>query len=246
MDLSNKVAFVTGAGSGIGKAIALEFAKRGAAVALNDIKGDSLSALAREIERLGRGALACPGDVSVRAEIDKAVQAIREKFLRLDIVVNNAGFGHYAPFENLTESDWDRMLNVHLKGCFNVIQAALPTLKASKAPRIINMASVAGLTGTPTHCHYSAAKGGIIGLTKALAKELAQYGITVNAVAPGLVKTPFADLVAPALVDVYLQRTPLKRLGEPEDVTGICAFLASEEASFFTGQVISPNGGFVI
>jgi len=245
-DLAGKVALVTGAGSGIGRAIALEFSSWGTMVAANDVDGERASDVVREINSRGGRAFACQGDVSERSSVDQMVARVSEELGALDILVNNAGFGHYTPFQSISEANWDRMIGVHLKGTFNVIQACLPHLKARQNARIINMASVAGLTGTPAHCHYSAAKAGIIGLTKALARELAAHKITVNAVAPGLIETPFMGLVEPKLVDVYLERTPLKRVGKPEEVAWVCLFLASERSEFVTGQVVSPNGGFVI
>lgn len=245
-DLDGKAALVTGAGSGIGQAIAKDLAAAGVHVAVNDLSREGCERAASLITSQGGTAISVPGDVSDRAAVKKFVASAVEGLGKLDIVVNNAGIGHYVPFAELKEQDWDRMIAVHLKGTFNVIQEALPHLKSSTGGRIINMASVAGMTGTPTHCHYSAAKGGIIGLTKALAKEFAADGITVNALAPGLVDTPFADLVSQKLIDVYLERTPLKRMGTPEEVAWVSLFLASARSSFITGQVISPNGGFLI
>jgi 3-oxoacyl-[acyl-carrier protein] reductase len=245
MELESLTALVTGAGSGIGRAIAVEFARSGARVFVNDVRSGAADDTIEIIAREGGRASAAIADVTSRPQVDEMVSAVTSSGI-LHILVNNAGFGQYKPFEQLTEGDWDRMLSVHLKGAFNCTQSALPALKASGRGRIINIASVAGLTGTPTHCHYSAAKSGLIGLTKALAREVAASGITANAVAPGLTDTPFVAAVKPELQQAVLNRTPLNRMGKAEEAAWLCCFLASEKAAFITGQVISPNGGFLM
>jgi len=246
MELSGHVALVTGAGSGIGKATAIELAKCGARVVAADINQNATASVLEEIKASGGIALGYAADVSVRLQVNKVIAAVTESLGKVDILVNNAGFGQYKPFEALTEEDWDRMLDVHLKGAFNCSQAVLEQMKLAKWGRIINMASVAGMTGTPTHCHYSAAKGGLIGFTKALARELAAHNITVNAVAPGLTDTPFIKAVKPELQQAVIDRTPMKRPATPQEVAWTCAFLASDKAGYLTGQILSPNGGFLM
>ena len=171
---------------------------------------------------------------------------VTDAWSSLDVLVNNAGFGQYAPFEAITEAQCDRMIAVHLKGAFNCVQAVLPGMKRSGFGRIVLMSSVAGMTGTPSHAHYSMVKGGLIGLAKALAKEVARDGITVNALAPGMIETPFLNATTEELKEMYRARTPLGRVGTPEDVAQVCAFLVSAGADYITGQVISPNGGYLI
>jgi 3-oxoacyl-[acyl-carrier protein] reductase len=246
MELSDHIALVTGAGSGIGKATALELAKSGARVVVTDINLSAASSVMEEIKAGGGSALSYAADVSLRSQVKEVTAAVTKEWGKVDVLVNNAGFGQYKAFETLTEDDWDRMLNVHLKGAFNCTQAVLEHMKPAKWGRIINMASVAGMTGTPTHCHYSAAKGGLIGLTKALARELAAHNITVNAVAPGLTDTPFIKAVKPELQQAVIDRTPMRRPATPQEVAWTCCFLASDKAGYITGQVLSPNGGFLM
>ena len=237
---------VTGAGSGIGRAIALELARQGLAVGVNDSNSEAAESVCEEILRDSGRALSLPGDVSVGSDVAEMVARIAGAWVKLDILVNNAGFGQYAPFDEITEAQWDRMVAVHLKGAFNCIQAVLPPMKERGYGRIVLMSSVAGMTGTPSHAHYSMVKGGLIGLAKALAKEVARHGITVNALAPGMIETPFLNATTEELKDMYRSRTPLGRVGVPEDVAQVCSFLVSEGADYITGQVISPNGGYLI
>lgn len=245
-EFTGRTALITGAGSGIGRAIALELARNGAVVGVNEVNVEAGRRVVEEIKSIGGNGLLCVGDVSSHAQVNEMVQGIIQARGEIHILVNNAGFGQYKSFESLTENDWDKMIAVHLKGAFNCIQAVLLSMKSSSWGRIINMASVAGMTGTPTHCHYSTAKAGLIGLTKALAREVAASGITVNAVAPGLTDTPFVQAVSHDLQQLVIERTPLKRMARAEEVAWVCGFLASDKAEFITGQVISPNGGFLI
>lgn len=247
MTLQGKNSIVTGAGSGIGRAIALEMARQGANVACADLNLNSAETVAQEVIDEGRRALVIEVDVASFPAVAAAVRKIYDEFRQIDILVNNAGFGQYLAFWEITEEFWDRMIAVHLKGNFNCTRAVIEGMIAQKSGRIINISSVAGLTGTPTHSHYSAAKAGIIGFTKALAKEVAPFGITVNAVAPGMVDTPLIRKEMPEeLKQAVLERMPVGRMGTPEEIAYAVAFLAADAASFITGQVVSPNGGYVI
>jgi 2-hydroxycyclohexanecarboxyl-CoA dehydrogenase len=245
VDLKNRVAVVTGAGGGIGAAVASALAAEGADVAVIDLREDAARAVADALP--GRG-LAFAADVSDRASVDAAIGAVIAELGGVDILVNNAGHAKYVPFREVTEETWDRMIAVHLKGTFNCTKAVVEAMVAQRYGRIINMSSVAALTGSPLHTHYSAAKGGMVAFTKALAKELGPEGITVNSVAPGFVRTGItgaADFPV-EFEERFVETTPLRRVGEPEEIAAAVAFLASARAGYITGQVLSPNGGYVI
>lgn len=246
MRLEGKRALVTGAGSGIGRCIAIEFAREGAKVAISDLNLESATAVSNEVKALNTSGLALKADVSVRREVNEMVDQILKEWSGIDILINNAGYVQPSSFEEISEEMWDRMLAVHLKGAFNCTQCALPAMKSQRYGRIVNMASTAGLTGTPRHAHYSAAKGGMIALMKVLAKDYASFGITVNAIAPGMVDTPILAGVTEDIKQYYRDRIPLGRLGRPEEIASLCGFLVSDGAAYITGQVISPNGGYVI
>lgn len=247
MRLKGKVALVTGAGSGIGKATALMFGREGANLALNDINEKTVTATAEEVRTFGVKVLTVPADIASFSKAQDMVNKALTEFKRIDILVNNAGIVDYRPFTDITEEVWDRMLAINLKGAFNCIKAVIGDMMARKSGCIVNIASVAGTTGTPYHVHYSAAKAGIVGLTKGLAKEMAQYRIRVNAVAPAVIDTPsgkrareFFSKVVPGFA---FTNPPLGIIGQPEDVAAACTYLASDEAKYVTGQVLSPNGG---
>jgi len=244
MRLKDKIAIVTGAGAGIGKATSLLFAGEGAAVVVVDIDEKAASETAEEAKALGRQALAIHTDVSDYAATKAMADQVLAHFGRVDILVNNAGIGDVKKFTEITEADWDRILSVNLKSVFNCTHAVVTGMIERRSGRIISLSSVAGLTGTPSHVHYSAAKGGVVAFTKALAKEVGQYGITVNAIAPGMVETGFGGGAPDSIKRLYAERTVLGRIGDPKDIAAACLYLASEDGSYVTGQVLSPNGGY--
>jgi 2-hydroxycyclohexanecarboxyl-CoA dehydrogenase len=244
--LTDKVAVVTGAASGIGRATALTLARAGAHVAIVDLNLAGAEATAADVSALGRRALALAVDVSRSADVAAAVERVHAGLGRVAILVNVAGIGEFAPLLQMSEAQWDRMIAVHLKGTFNCTRTVVPDMVDAGWGRLVNVSSVAGLNGGgPGLSHYAAAKAGIIGFTRALAQELGPMGITANAVAPGLIDTPMIRAAgAPDdLYDAVIRRTPVGRLGVADDVAAAVAFLASEEAGFTTGQVLSPNGG---
>jgi 2-hydroxycyclohexanecarboxyl-CoA dehydrogenase len=249
MSLEKRMAFVTGGASGIGRAIALRLAREGAAVAIADKNGAAAEAVAAEIRSGDRRAAAISIDVSDGASVAVAVEAARKALGPIGICVNSAGIADFVGFTDLDEERFDRMIAVHLKGTYLVCRAVVPDMIAAKWGRLVNVSSAAGLNGGgPGLAHYAAAKAGILGLTKALALELGPKGITANAIAPGLIDTPLIRQAgAPAnLYDAVVARLPVQRIGQPDDIAAACAYLASEEASFCTGQVLSPNGGAVV
>ncbi|MGQ9568934.1 MAG: 3-oxoacyl-[acyl-carrier-protein] reductase [Anaerolineae bacterium] len=246
-DLSGKVAIVTGASRGIGRAIALELARRGATVVVNYHTNEAAAQeVVAEIERAGGRALAIRADVSQPEEARRLVDAATETFGQVDILVNNAGVTRDTLLMRMSEEDWDLVLDTNLKGAFNCIKAAARTMVRRRFGRIINVTSVAGLAGNVGQANYCAAKAGLIGLTKAVAKELGPRNITVNAVAPGFVETDMTASLPQDLKDTAIRMTPLGRAGRPEDIAKAVAFLASDEAAFITGQILSVDGGMVM
>ncbi|MGQ9594078.1 MAG: 3-oxoacyl-[acyl-carrier-protein] reductase [Anaerolineae bacterium] len=246
-DLSGKVAIVTGASRGIGRAIALELARRGATVVVNYHTNEAAAQeVVAEIERAGGRALAIRADVSQPEEARRLVDAATETFGQVDILVNNAGVTRDTLLMRMSEEDWDLVLDTNLKGAFNCIKAAARTMVRRRFGRIINITSVAGLAGNVGQANYCAAKAGLIGLTKAVAKELGPRNITVNAVAPGFVETDMTASLPQDLKDTAIRMTPLGRAGRPEDIAKAVAFLASDEAAFITGQILSVDGGMVM
>lgn len=233
---------ITGASRGIGKACALMFGRNGANVIVNYRSSQKeAEAVCAEI---GENALPFCADVSDRKAADDMVNFAREKFGSVDILVNNAGIAEQIMFCDITPEKWDRMFDVDVKGVYNCTQAALPDMIHKKSGRIINISSMWGIVGASCEVHYSAAKAAVIGMTKALAKELGPSGITVNAVAPGVISTEMNKDIPGDILAELKEETPLERLGTPEDVAETVFFLASQK--FITGQVISVNGGFVI
>ena len=238
-----RIALITGGGSGIGRSIALRIGRAGAKIAVLDIDGAAAERTAAEI---GGGALALAADVADAAAVRAAIEQARAALGPVTVLVNVAGIGSFVPLLEMSQDQWDRMIAVHLTGTFNCTRAVASDMVAAGWGRIVNIASVAGLNGGgPGLSHYAAAKGGIIGFTKALAHELGPSGITVNCIAPGLIDTPLIrkSLVSDELRTRAIEGAPVRRIGVPDDIAAACAFLVSEEAGFFTGQVMSPNGG---
>ena len=249
MNLGGKNVVVTGGASGIGRGIVLRLARDGANVAIFDLNLAGAEKVADEVRTLGRKALACQVDVVNRAQIDTAVAQTRKELGPIHILVNDAGIGNFILLAQMTEAQWDQMLAIHLKGTFNCTKAVVQDMVDAKWGRIVNISSTAGLSGAPGLTHYSAAKAAIIGFSKGLSQELGPLGITVNAIAPGLIDTPILQkdgrITArmQKFINITKQRAPVRRNGIPDDIAAACAYLVSEDASFFTGQVVSPNGG---
>lgn len=249
-DLTGKVALVTGASSGIGRAAAMALANQGAKVAVAARRVDKLQALAAEIKNHGKEALPLEMDVTKKEQITAGVAKTVETFGRLDILLNNAGVAEFAPFDSLTEEQWDKTLDTNLKGYFLVAQAAVREMVKHKWGRIINISSIASAgvgVGFPQIAQYCASKGGVIGLTEALADELAPVGILVNAIGPGVIETEMTEAILkdPKQAEALLSRAPLKRAGKPEEVAAAVVFLASEESSYVTGATLYVDGGWL-
>jgi 3-oxoacyl-[acyl-carrier protein] reductase len=246
MLLADKNALVTGGSQGIGAAISLELAREGANVCLTYRKHHSeAAAYAEEIRQMGRKALALQCDISSFADAERVVAEAVADFGRLDILVNNAGMNWDGVSWKMSEEQWDRVLAVNLKGYFNFTRQVAPLFKGQKYGKIINITSINGLRGKFGQTNYSASKAGIIGLTKALAKELGAFGVNVNAVAPGLIETAMLkeSEAREKIVDLAMGEMALKRLGQPEDLATVVAFLASDKARHVTGEVIKVDGG---
>ena len=247
-DLANKVALVTGARRGMGKSHALALAKQGARVAVTDIDEKECQAVADEIRASGGEAVAFKLDVSSAQEVDRVFDAVAKEFGRLDIAVNNAGIFDPKPALAITENEWDHTLGINLKGEFLCAQRAAQEMAKNKWGRIINIASIASVgtgIGFEGAAHYSASKGGIVGMSESLAVEFAPLGITVNVIAPGAIETPMIGAISKDLLQEIKLRVPLKRIGRPEEVSAMVVFLASEEASYVTGATFYVDGGWL-
>ena len=244
MRLRDKKAIVTGAGQGIGKSIAVKFAQEGAAVAIVEMNPATGMETQREVEKLGGTALSLAVDVADPNQVQGMVKEVLGVWGKIDILVNNAGFDRAATLLKVKEEDWDAVLGVHLKGTFNCIQAVADHMIENRYGKIVNMSSVYGKSGAIAEISYSSAKAGLIGLTKSVARELAKYQINVNVVLPGLTLTPTIAKMPEKYQNMFIEDTPLRRLGRPEEVANVVAFLASDEASYMTGAAVEVSGGW--
>jgi 3-oxoacyl-[acyl-carrier protein] reductase len=269
MKLAGRIALITGAGSGLGREIALAFAHEGARIAINDIRREPAERVASEVAAAGSEAMVLVADVSDSVEVRALFEQLVDRWGTVDILVNNAGiaviteqvkhnFGQLAAemqstgrttqslgaTRTMTDSQWRRTLSIHLDGTFYCTREALKIMEPKGGGKIINMASIAGTTGLAGSPDYSAAKAGIIGLTKAVAREVIGCGIYVNAIAPGFIDTPLLDVMDTPMKQMAIAQTPIGRLGTPREVAALALYLASDESSYTVGQVLSPNGGY--
>jgi len=244
--LANRVALVTGGGQGIGRAVALRFAGEGAKVVVIDIVAESARAVADEIKAAGGEAMAATCDVTRRDQIDALVGQVLAAYGQIDILCNNAGITRDARLVKMTEDEFDSVVDVNLKGVFNLTQAVAPHMIERGYGRVISASSIVGLYGNFGQTNYVATKAGVIGMTRVWARELGPKGITANAIAPGFIATDMIKTVPQKVLDDFAGRTPVRRLGTPEDVANAYLFLASEAAGFINGIVLSVDGGLVM
>ena len=247
MDLSNKVAIVTGGAVGIGKFISLELARSGVKVVLNyNRSADAAQALVHEIKSFGGEAYAVQADISKYSDAEKLVSEAIRIYGTLNIVVNNAGITDDALILRMTEEQFDRVISTNLKGVWNMCKLSAKTLLKSGYGRIINISSVSGVLGNAGQTNYSASKAGVIGMTKALAREFASRNVTVNAIAPGFIETEMTQKMSKEMMEYWINQIPLKRAGQPQEVAHAVCFLASEQANYITGHTLEVDGGLVM
>ncbi|MFP4437287.1 MAG: 3-oxoacyl-ACP reductase FabG [Chloroflexaceae bacterium] len=246
MRLKDKVAFVTGGGRGIGRITALTFAREGARVAVADINGEAAEAVAAELREGGANAMGVQVDVSQSASVEAAINAVAEWGGGIDIQVNNAGITRDARMQKMSEDQWDSVISVNLKGVWLCARTVAPIMVSQGGGCILSTSSIVAHYGNFGQTNYVATKAGVIGMTKTWARELGPSGIRVNAVAPGFTATEMIQTVPQKVIDAIKDRTPMRRLGEPEDIANTFLFLASDEATFITGQVISVDGGLIV
>ena len=247
MKLKDKIALVTGSSRGIGRAVALAYAKEGAKVVVNYTSNEKAAKeVVEAVDKMDSQAVAVKADVAKKVEAERLVQAGIDQFGRIDILVNNAGFGRPAMMLKMEEDQWDQVIDIHLKGAFLCAQAAGRHMKEQKSGKIINVSSVAGLVGTVGQINYSAAKGGVLSMTKSMARELARYNICVNVISLGIVATDMSEKIRSdeKLSEIYMNRILLKRFAEPEDISPAFVFFASDESNYITGQLLCVDGGY--
>ncbi len=247
MKLGNKVSMITGGARGIGKEVAMTFAREGSDIAICDVDEGTLQAAKKEIEEsTGRNLLAMKVDVISLKDCETFVNKILDNFGKLDILVNNAGITRDNLLLRMSEDEWDAVLDVNLKGAFNCIKAVTRSMMKRRNGKIINMASIIGIMGNAGQANYSASKGGLIALTKTVARELGSRNINVNAIAPGFIQTDMTDKLTDEMKENMLKMIPLGKLGTTKDVANLALFLASDEAIYITGQVVQVDGGMVM
>lgn len=252
MRLKDKAALITGSGSGLGREMALLFAREGAKIGVNDVRPEAAQNVAAEIQKAGGHAVPLVADVSDSATVKRMFADFIAIFGTIDVLINNAGIGRAGPGTEAirtvdrTDEDWHKMIATHLDATFYCTREALKVMTPRKSGRIINIGSIVGLTGMEMAPDYGAAKGGIISFTKCVAREVVRDGILVNCIAPGFIETPMTEALAERVRHVALARTPMKRFGKAREIADAALFLACEDSSFMVGQVISPNGGYVM
>ena len=247
MSLIEKTVLVTGGSRGIGRSIALLFAKEGANVIINYTKDEEgATDVIKEIESLGVKGLAIKANISKAEEVDKMIDEIKENFDRVDILINNAGITKAGLFIGMKERDWDKVMEVNLKGVFLCTKAVIRKMIKQKHGKIINISSIVGIIGIPGQVNYSASKAGVIGFTKSLAREVASRNITVNAIAPGFIETDMTKILPEDVKRNMVETIPMKKYGKPEDVANLAVFLSSDKADYITGQVIHVDGGMAM
>jgi 3-oxoacyl-[acyl-carrier protein] reductase len=244
--LIGKVSLITGAAQGIGLATAKKFAQEGATVVICDVKAEAVNAAVAQCQALGAQAEGHTMDVTQRDQVDAVVAAVLARHGRIDVLVNNAGITQDARLQNMTQAQFDRVIDVNLRGVFHCAQAVANTMVAQGSGVILNASSVVGIYGNFGQTNYAASKFGVIGFTKTWSRELGPKGVRVNAVAPGFIATPILSTIPEKVIAEIAQRVPLRRLGQPEEIANVYAFLASDEASYINGEVIEVSGGMTL
>ena len=245
MVLKGKVSIITGGARGIGRAIALRFAKEGSCIAVCDVNPDTLSEAKKEIEATGREVLAEKVDVTDQKEVQRFTQKVLDKFGKIDILINNAGITRDGLMVRMKDADWDAVLNVNLKGTFNCTKIVTKVMMKQRAGKIVNIASIIGIVGNAGQANYAASKGGVIAFTKSVAKEVAARNINVNAIAPGFIETDMTVKLPEDVKSGIVKQIPLAKWGSAEDVANLAVFLVNDSSAYITGQVVRIDGGMV-